>query len=239
MAIYKKLGNLLITTVLMSSVAYGGGQYDNGHYYYEDEGKLLTKFKVFYSELKPKETTFTSSLASANSSKKLFSNAYGGEASVAYFFGANFAAELSAGVARLSLKPSEFDAVASAIGDNAANLDKNAALMIPVSATMQYHIAPYGAIRPYVGAGYGAAYLNAKSNKISLDGSSGFVLQAGVDFVTRNDHVFTLEVKKYSFRPKITLETPYLDPNNSVVGATSSKVKIDPIVVSLGFGFKL
>ncbi|HJK86441.1 MAG TPA: OmpW family outer membrane protein [Candidatus Megaira endosymbiont of Nemacystus decipiens] len=234
MSINRTMKKALIAGLILSSNAYA-----DSHYYYEEEGQLLFKFKGFYSQLDSTKTTFTSSVASTTSSKDLVSSAYGAEGSATYFYNANWSTELSAGFGIMHLRKSEFNKIASIIGINGGTITKKNVNMIPVSAIVQYHVAPYGAIRPYAGLGYSGTYLNAKSKKFSIDTASGAVLQLGVDFVTKNDNFFTLEIKKYYLKPKFTLERSFLDPVDESIAKTSSNMKINPLTISLGFGFRV
>lgn len=47
--------------------------------------------------------------------------------------------------------------------------------------TAQYRVAPFGAIRPYVGGGLNGTYMYARSKAIKVNSGFGPVLQVGVD----------------------------------------------------------
>ena len=104
--------------------------------------------------------------------------------------------------------------------------------VIPPVVSLQYHFAPKSKISPYVGAGvnYMIFYSGEDSNgfDVNLKDGFGYALQAGVDVATQGPWSANLDVKKVFFDTKA-------DINN---GALKSKVKLDPWVVSAGFGYK-
>lgn len=113
--------------------------------------------------------------------------------------------------------------------------------VLPPTLTVQYHFAPDGAIRPYLGAGinYSIFYsskalpsLNGAlgATKVKLDDSVGYALQAGVD----------LPVSKKVF---VNFDIKYIDMKTTArltSGGTlrTARVKIDPIVAGMGIGFR-
>jgi outer membrane protein len=113
--------------------------------------------------------------------------------------------------------------------------------VLPPTLTLQYHFAPEGKIRPYLGAGinYSVFYSSKASSSlqgalgptsVKLGDSFGYALQAGVD-VPVSDKVF------------VNFDVKYIDMKTTArltSGATvrTARVNIDPIVAGVGVGFR-
>lgn len=113
--------------------------------------------------------------------------------------------------------------------------------VLPPTLTLQYHFAPDGKIRPYLGAGinYSVFYsgkatpsLNAAlgPTKVKLGDSVGYALQAGVDVPVSSKVFVNFDVKYIDMKTTARLTS----------GATlrTARVKIDPIVAGMGIGFR-
>lgn len=104
--------------------------------------------------------------------------------------------------------------------------------VLPPVVSLQYHFAPTGKVSPYVGAGvnYMIFYSGEDQNgfKVELDDGFGYALQAGVDVAIKGPWSANLDVKKVFFETDAKING----------GALKSKVKLDPWVVSAGFGYK-
>lgn len=223
---------------LTSAVAFADSErfrdYDSD--YYLDEGKLLFKLRPLFSHVQSKQKGLDSVSSNPNAKKPgdLIENGYGFDTSTTYFFSDHIAAELSAGVTYYKTKKSALTEIASLFGNNSAQVGKkNDVWMIPVSGTLQYHVAPFGAIRPYLGAGAYGMYAYTRSKSFSIENGFGAVFQAGADFVARDDTLITLDVRSYLFESKINYKKEFTGRDSEF----SSKVKWNPVVVSLGFGF--
>jgi outer membrane protein len=113
--------------------------------------------------------------------------------------------------------------------------------VLPPTLTLQYHFAPDGKIRPYLGAGinYSTFYsskalpsLNAAlgATKVKLDDSFGYAVQAGVDIPVGKRVFVNFDVKYIDMKTKARLTS----------GATlrTARVSIDPIVAGTGIGIR-
>lgn len=113
--------------------------------------------------------------------------------------------------------------------------------VLPPTLTLQYHFAPDGKIRPYLGAGINySVFYSAKATpslntalgatKVKLDDSVGYALQAGVDVPVSEKVFVNFDVKYIDMRTTARLTS----------GATlrTAHVKIDPIVAGVGIGFR-
>ena len=102
---------------------------------------------------------------------------------------------------------------------------------LPPTLTAQYHFAPEAKINPYLGAGINYTRI---SNVNLLNGSGdlnqdswGLAVQAGVDFKIDKNWSFNIDVKKVQIRSDVYLS-----------GAKISSVKVDPVLVGVGFGYR-
>jgi len=104
--------------------------------------------------------------------------------------------------------------------------------VLPPVVALQYHFAPAAKVSPYVGAGlnYMLFYGGKDHNgfKVKLKDGVGYALQAGVDVATRDGWSVNLDVKKVYFNTRASING----------GALTSKVNLDPWVLSAGVGYK-
>ena len=60
------------------------------------------------------------------------------------------------------------------------------------------------------------------------------VLQAGIDFVSKDDTIFTFDVRQFFLKSKVTFKSGFLN-----APSVNSTVNWNPLVISAGVGFKL
>lgn len=115
--------------------------------------------------------------------------------------------------------------------------------VLPPTLTLQYHFAPEGKIRPYVGAGVNyTIFYSTKSSggledavgdtKVHMKDSFGYALQAGVD-IPLNDRFFANFDVKY-----VDMDTT-ARLNTTAIGVQRTRVHIDPLIFGIGIGMKL
>jgi len=107
---------------------------------------------------------------------------------------------------------------------------------LPPTLTLQYHFTGLGAFKPYVGAGinytrftsvqFDPAIVAALNPTLSKD-SVGFALQAGVDFAIAKNTYLNFDVKKVQIKTTV----------NSF-GAKAGTLKVDPLLVGVGIGWR-
>lgn len=149
------------------------------------------------------------------------------EVDISYFFTRNIAAEL---VLTIPQKH-DVDVTASAVGGFRAGSFKH----LPPTLTLQYHFLPDGQFRPYVGAGINYTRISGVSLAVPgvttlqlEDDSIGGALQAGVDIALGKNLVLNLDVKKI-----------YIDSDlKDGTGAKVSHLKLDPLAIGIGLGWK-
>lgn len=115
--------------------------------------------------------------------------------------------------------------------------------VLPPTLTVQYHLAPAGKVRPYIGAGvnYTLFYSEKPSaaletavgqTKVKMKSSFGWAAQAGFD-VDLNEKMFlNFDVKYIDIRTTARLST-------TAIGVQRVKINLNPLVVGVGLGFRL
>lgn len=102
---------------------------------------------------------------------------------------------------------------------------------LPPTLSAQYHFAPNADVRPYLGVGVNytnISKVNLLAGKGGLEHSSfGLSLQAGVDFVVDKNWSINLDIKTVQIRSDV-----------SISGAKVSAVKVDPVLVGVGVGYR-
>jgi outer membrane protein len=102
---------------------------------------------------------------------------------------------------------------------------------LPPSLLGQYHFNAIGKITPYLGAGINFTRISSVHLLNGAGGlenhSVGLALQAGADFRIDKNWSLNLDIKRINIRSDVT-----------VAGAVVSQVKVDPVLVSLGAGYR-
>ncbi|WP_454714917.1 OmpW/AlkL family protein [Caulobacter segnis] len=139
---------------------------------------------------------------------------------LSYFLTDKLAVEVIAGTTRHTVK---------AVGAG-TDVAVHKAWVLPPVVSLQYHPLPGARFSPYVGAGlnYMLFYSGKDQNgfTVDLDNGFGYALQAGADIPINAAYSLNLDVKKVWFDTDAKING----------GALTSKVKLDPLVVSVGFG---
>jgi outer membrane protein len=146
-----------------------------------------------------------------------FNNKVIPEVDFSYFISSNIAAEL------ILTYPQQFDAKLN--GSKIGTLK-----LLPPTLTAQYHFTNLGPVKPYVGAGVNLTIFSDVNLPAGLEvkkSSVGFALQAGVDFAIDKKLSLNLDVKKVQIRTDL-----------SAGGANLGTVKVDPLLVGVGVGYK-
>lgn len=104
--------------------------------------------------------------------------------------------------------------------------------VLPPVVTLQYHPLPAAKVSPYFGAGLNYMLFYSGKNKngftVDLDDGVGYALQAGVDVAVKGPWSLNADIKKVYFETDAKING----------GALKSKVKLDPLVASVGFSRK-
>lgn len=239
MKFYKKIAAIICLGLSLNAVAAKateGNDYNSGAY--TDEGKILVKFRALFASTEGavKGLPATTS-GNPIPSVRFLTNGAGLENANTIFFTERLAAEVTLGINSYNVSRSSLNKIAADYGNNSGIEPKKRLLVgIPASMTMQFHIAPFGAIRPYVGGGYGATYFFSRAAEFKIKPAHGSIFQAGVDIVMTNDSLINLDIRKYNLSPKITYKKSLLGAGSQPI---SSKLQISPWTIALGIGFKL
>ncbi|MDN2675392.1 OmpW family outer membrane protein [Janthinobacterium sp. SUN033] len=101
---------------------------------------------------------------------------------------------------------------------------------LPPTLSLQYHFMPEKQFSPYVGAGVN--YTNISGVKLPglrLEHDSwGFALQAGVDYKLDKNWSLNFDIKKVQIRSDVL----------TAAGGKVSEVKIDPVLIGVGVGYR-
>ena len=112
------------------------------------------------------------------------------------------------------------------------NTDLGSVWLLPPTVTLQYHFNPAGKIKPYVGAGINYTHFyDAKPGALAsvhYKDTWGWALQAGVDYQVSEHWYLNADIKKIKIEPDVSFNG----------GAINAAVKIDPIVIGIGAGYK-
>lgn len=183
------------------------------------EGKFMVRVRALSLSPADKSDAIPSLSVPADAitvSSKIFP-----EIDVSYFFTKNIAAEL------VLTYPQQHDVELS--GTKIGTFKH-----LPPSLLLQYHFLPDGKFRPYVGAGANLTLISDVQlavpgvGALDLEDSSvGVVGQLGADFKVGPKHFLNIDVKK------VTIGSDVLAGGNKV-----SAVKVDPFLVSVGFGIR-
>lgn len=114
--------------------------------------------------------------------------------------------------------------------------------VLPPTLTAQYHFAPEGAVRPYVGAGINytifwnedatdALETAVGPTSVRMSDSFGWAVQAGVDIPINGRMFLNLDVKYIDINTTATLTT-------TAAGTQTVDINLDPLVVGVGIGMK-
>lgn len=140
------------------------------------------------------------------------------ELDISYFFTPNIAAEL------VLTYPQKHEVFLD--GANVGSFKH-----LPPTLLGQYHFHPIGQFTPYVGAGINFTRISSVhllNGAGDLESSSvGLALQAGVDLKINQNWSLNLDLKRINIRSDVMAG-----------GATVSRVKVDPTLVSVGIGYR-
>lgn len=149
------------------------------------------------------------------------------ELDFSYFFSSNLAAELILATTRHSVQATDTTLPGT------VNLGK--VNLLPPTLTLQYHFLPKRMINPYVGVGLNYTYFyNVSNGPVSLSttysDSVGPALQLGTDFALNDHWSINLDVKQIFMSSNVQV--------NTALGQLNTHVKINPVIVGLGVGYR-
>lgn len=211
---------MLKTTTLLAALALAGGAHAQD-FIPKAQGRVVLDLRV--SQVAPQGDDPVTTLAGAASGLKAkVGKDVMPTIGVQYFFTDNVAVEVIAGTTQHTVR---------AQGPGVDIAVKETWVLPPV-VTLQYHFAPSAKVSPYVGAGinYMLFYSGKDKNGFNFDVDNGFgtALQAGVDIALQGHWTLNADVKKVFF------ET---DATDNKAGL-KSKVTLDPVVLSVGLGYR-
>ena len=151
------------------------------------------------------------------------------EVDFTYFISLNLAAEL------ILTYPQKHD-ISANIPTLGVNGEIGSVKHLPPTLTLQYHFTDLGAIKPYLGAGLNYTRFSSVNlpqgtalGSLTIDKNSfGLAVQAGVDFSIDNQWSVNLDIKKVQIRTDL----------KSGAAGNLGKIKIDPLLIGVGVGYK-
>jgi outer membrane protein len=209
---------------------------------FQESQEIVVKFRGNYSSINAKQTGLPTPIPAAGTTAvaagKLFACAYGGEVSATMFMMDHVAAEFGTGISIYKSKGTTLLNILNNFPNpNVSYTKKRDMYLVPSYVTLQYHIAPYGAIRPYVGAGYHYTYVIPRAKEFQLKNGSGVVFQGGLDVVLKNDARINFDAKYFAFKSQAKYSTIFASGLNGQ--QLVSKMNLNPFVVGIGVGFSL
>lgn len=140
------------------------------------------------------------------------------ELDISYFFSPNLAAEL------ILTYPQKHDVRLN--GGKIGSLKH-----LPPTLLAQYHFTNFGAFKPYLGAGINYTRFSDVSiagGAVQVDRNSwGGALQVGFDYALDRNWSLNFDVKKV-----------YMDTKVNGAGLSDAKLKVDPLLVGVGVGYR-
>jgi outer membrane protein len=144
------------------------------------------------------------------------------EVDISYFFNKNVAAELILTVPQKQHVYSN-------------GTDLGTFKHLPPTLTLQYHFTDFAGYKPYVGAGLNYTQITAEkisagggTNNVTLsDKSVGGALQVGVDIPLTKQVSLNIDVKKV-----------YLKTHVYAGGVDAGTLKLDPVLLGVGVGYR-
>lgn len=170
-----------------------------------------------YTNVNPKSDNGTLAGASAS-----VNDDWSATGSVAYAFNDNFSIELWTGLANF-----EHEVTLAGLGTIASVKHR------PTTLSVNYHFAPEGKVRPFIGAGYG--WINVSGEQtlgalagLGIDGTNanGLSYGGGVDIFFTDNVFLRADVRKLDFDTDVTVET---------LGDVGTAT-VDPLVYGLSVG---
>lgn len=197
---------------------------------WKQAGDILLRGRAVW--FKPTESSHTTRPSGLGGEAEV-SNSLVPELDLTYFLTDKLAVETIFGVT-----PHDLVLKRSTLGD----VDLGDVWLLPATVTLQYHFDPMTSaqVSPYVGAGlnytvfFGEDAPGAPSSiaeRIHLQNSFGFALQAGIDVPIKDNWFFNLDVKH------VWLDT---DLRTDLVGGgkVDADIDLNPFVVGFGIGFR-
>jgi outer membrane protein W len=216
----------------------------------EDEGRLAAKFRVFGAFPKSKQSDLPTPTPALDEATKLpgapkdnedLVNVGGGgiELATEVFLTDHVATELAIGIGVYNtnkLTNVAYNYVGSS--GHADAQDPKFLWFAPISFGVKYFVAPFGAISPYFGLTYSYNIFVTMSSEYNVGNAHSLVFQGGIDFVTRDDTVYSIDIKKYLQRPEVRYNESLIAKQGGKEEVKANLKEFDPIMVSVGVGYK-
>lgn len=194
----------------------------------DEEGNWMGKFKFGGSVVSPSYDFKVNGVKQniAGNSKDFVGSGVYAEAELLYKLSDRFSFTTS-----LGYLPNDKTQV-TFTSSSGSGTDEGGFTFYPATAGIQFNIAPYGRLRPYIGAGYHYSLINNDFNKIKADSSTnGLMFSGGMDYWMDKKWGFSLEAKKYFMG--FDIDTTKLVNINSGYDFT-----YDPLIFMVGLNYR-
>lgn len=235
---------LLIFLLLNCILTTFAKSYDYSSNMYEEEGRILIKSQIFYSHLLNKTPELPTKAASMKNvilaeNLPLLSAGFGLNGAAALFFSDNFATELSIGFLGYKIQADALNNIHQNFKSQNFSLkdqtqDSNLYWFhLPINLALQFHVAPFGAFRPYIGLGYHYDFNLTLCDYVKFSNLHGVSVQIGADIVSKDDSILGLDLK---WHPMNSSQVEYMP---SLVGNSNTKAefKLPSLIFGLTLGY--
>jgi outer membrane protein len=124
----------------------------------------------------------------------------------------------------------EVAATGTALGD----VNLGTVKVLPPTLTLQYHVNGKGKFSPYLGAGINyTIFYNADPGatvNVDYDDGFGFAFNVGFDYFLSEKNYLNVDIKKYVLSTDVTVDA-------GAAGIATADVDLDPIAISIGYGW--
>ena len=105
--------------------------------------------------------------------------------------------------------------------------------LIPPIFTLQYHFAPRGTVRPYVGAGFNYNYFYGESGMldtldVDVENTFGLVAQVGMDYMLNENLSLNLDLKYLTFEADVDIDALNVE----------DELDYDAFILGFGLGYR-
>ena len=104
--------------------------------------------------------------------------------------------------------------------------------VLPPTFTLQYHFKTESKFKPYVGAGINYTFFYdgnpGQFESVKYKDEIGIALNIGFDFILSDNNFFNIDIKKYDLPTDVNI-------NN---GVATADVDLDPLAISIGYGWR-
>jgi len=115
------------------------------------------------------------------------------------------------------------------------NVNLGTTKVLPPTITLQYHFNTEGNFLPYIGAGINYTFFfddkPGDAIGITYKDNVGFAFNFGFDYVLGENNYFNIDIKKYLLSTDVVVDA-------GPAGVATADVDLDPLAISIGYGWR-